>query len=346
MGPGATGTKLLGILVFGAWVARALVIDRRFRIILPVQGWFAIVFVVPGDPATAIAGKDQTPEKLAVIRHNLGLDRPIYVQYGLFVGRLLQGDLGESFRYNRPVREMIREAAPNTVQLAVAAVLIELLGIPLGVYSALRQFTFWDTALTTSALIVWGIPVFVLGLFMQWFFGLKLGWFPISGSGGETILWVIPADLTNLSYLVLPAVTLGIIEIAYISYMQRASMLEVIRSDYVRTARAKGLHERSVVFKHSLKNAVIPVMTIAGIDLGALMGGAILTETVFSRFGIGLMIYDAINSRDLPVVARWWVDLQGPRHQLALAEMGAESGNLRAAWDWSVARELKSNRLT
>jgi peptide/nickel transport system permease protein len=189
------------------------------------------------------------------------------------------------------------------VQLAVAAVLIELLGIPLGIYSALRQFTFWDTALTTSALIIWGIPVFVLGLFMQYVFGLRLGWLPVAGSGGETILYFIPADWTNLSYLILPAITLGIIEVAYISYMQRASMLEVIRTDYVRTARAKGLSERSVVLKHSLKNAMIPVLTIAGIDLGALMGGAILTETVFSRFGLGLMIYTAINARDLPVVA-------------------------------------------
>jgi ABC-type dipeptide/oligopeptide/nickel transport system permease component len=225
------------------------------------------------------------------------------VQYTQFVGRLVRGDLGESYQFNRPVMQMIKEALPNTAQLAIAAVLIELLGIPLGIYSALRQFTFWDTALTASALIIWGIPVFVLGLFMQWFFGLKLNLFPIAGGGGETVLWVIPADYLNLSCLVLPAVTLGLIEVAYISYMQRASMLEVIRSDYVRTARAKGLPERTVVLKHGLKNAVIPVMTIAGIDLGALMGGAILTETVFSRPGIGLMIYTAIGSLDLPVVA-------------------------------------------
>jgi peptide/nickel transport system permease protein len=283
------------------------IVRRLFQLVIVLIGvtilTFAILFLVPGDPATVLAGKDVTPEKLAVIRHNLGLDKPIYVQYGLFMGRLLRGDLGDSYQQQRPVTQMIREALPNTVQLAMAAVLIELLGIPLGIYSALRQFTFWDTALTTSALIIWGIPVFVLGLFMQWFFGLKLGLFPIAGSSGGTLLGVIPTDWTNLSYLILPAVTLGIIEIAYISYMQRASMLEVIRSDYVRTARAKGLSERSVVYKHSLKNALIPVMTIAGIDLGALMGGAILTETVFSRFGIGLMIYNAINARDLPVVA-------------------------------------------
>jgi peptide/nickel transport system permease protein len=202
---------------------------------------------------------------------------------------------------------MIREYAPNTIQLALAAVLIELLGIPLGIYSALRQYSFWDTALTTTALIIWGIPVFVLGVFMQWFFGLKLQqWtgldiFPLTG-GGENVLGIIPANWESLSTLILPAVTLGLIEVAYISYMQRASMLEVIRSDYIRTARAKGLNERKVVTKHAFKNAVIPVMTIAGIDLGALMGGAILTETVFSRPGIGLMIYQAIGARDFPVV--------------------------------------------
>ena len=283
------------------------IVRRLFQLVIVLIGvtilTFGILFLVPGDPATVLAGKDQTPEKLANIRRSLGLDKPIYVQYGLFVERLLHGDLGVSYQRQRPVTEMIRESLPNTVQLAVAAVLIELLGIPLGIYSALRQFTFWDTALTTSALIIWGIPVFVLGLFMQYVFGLRLGWLPVAGSGGETVLYIIPADWTNLSYLIMPAIALGLIEVAYISYMQRASMLEVIRSDYVRTARAKGLPERSVVLKHSLKNAMIPVLTIAGIDLGALMGGAILTETVFSRFGLGLMIYNAINARDLPVVA-------------------------------------------
>jgi peptide/nickel transport system permease protein len=206
------------------------------------------------------------------------------------------------------VADMIKENAPNTIQLALAAVLIELLGIPLGIYSALRQYSFWDTTLTTAALVIWGIPVFVLGVFMQWFFGLKLDqWFgidifPLTGAG-ENVLWIIPASWESLMTLVLPAVTLGLIEVAYISYMQRASMLEVIRSDYIRTARAKGLAERQVVGKHAFKNAVIPVMTIAGIDLGALMGGAILTETVFARPGIGLMIYQAIGARDAPVIA-------------------------------------------
>jgi peptide/nickel transport system permease protein len=282
------------------------ILKRLFQLIIVLIGvsiiTFVILFVVPGDAVSAHAPKGATPQVLAMIRHNLGLDRPIYVQYGKFVWSLLHGNLGNSFQFNRPVTDMIREALPNTMQLAIAAVLIELLGIPLGVYSALRQFTFRDAAMTTTALVIWGVPVFVMGLFLQEVFGLWLNVLPITGAGGTTILGIIPGDLQNLEALVLPAFTLGILEVAYISYMQRAAMLEVIRSDYVRTARAKGLSERKVVLKHGLKNAMIPVVTVAGLDLGALMGGAILTETVFSRPGLGLMIYTAIGSRDLPVV--------------------------------------------
>ena len=284
----------------------AYIVRRLFQLVIVLIGvtiiTFLIMFAIPGDPAQQLAGKNATPERIAVIRAQLGLDKSIPVQYYKFVGRLVRGDLGESYRLQQPVMQMIRENAPNTIQLALAAVLIELLGIPLGIYSALRQYTFWDTTLTTAALIIWGIPVFVLALFMQWFFGLKLDLLPLTGAG-DNVLWVFPANWTSFGSLILPAVTLGMIEVAYISYMQRASMLEVIRSDYIRTARAKGLSERKVITKHAFKNAVIPVMTIAGIDLGALMGGAILTETVFARPGIGLMIYQAIGARDLPVVA-------------------------------------------
>ena len=262
---------------------------------------FIIMFAVPGNPAQLLAGKYATPERIAVISHHLGLDKPIYVQYGRFVDRLLHGDLGTSYQFGRPVADMIRENAPFTAQLALAAVLIELLGIPLGIYSALRQYSFWDTALTTIALVIWGIPVFVLGLMMLWFFSHYFNWPPTADL--QSFLFFFPGSWTSFQELILPAATLGLVEVAYISYMQRAAMLEVIRSDYVRTARAKGLSERQVVLKHGLKNAVIPVMTIAGIDLGALMGGAIITEAVFSRPGIGLMMYQAIGARDLPVVA-------------------------------------------
>ena len=282
------------------------IIRRLFQLVIVLVGVTFITFLmlklVPGDPARALAGKNAPPARIEYVRHERGLDRSFVVQYYKYVGALAHGDLGTSLYTGRDVAEMIWEAAPVTIQLAVAAVLIELLGIPLGVFSALRQYSFWDTTLTTAALIMWGIPVFVLGYFAMFVFGLKLDWLPIGGVGG-TVLWIIPSSWTSFTYLILPALTLGIIEVAYISYMQRAAMLEVIRSDYIRTARAKGLSERKVIWGHGFKNAVIPVMTIAGIDLGALMGGAILTETVFARPGIGLMIYQAIGARDLPVVA-------------------------------------------
>jgi len=284
----------------------AYIIRRLLQLVLVLFGVTLITFgmlkLVPGDPAVALAGKGASPEKIAFVRHERGLDRPFYVQYYKYVERLLHGDLGESLYTSRPVAEMIRDAAPVTIQLAVAAVLIELLGIPLGVYSALRQYSFWDTALTTAALILWGIPVFVLGYFAMYIFGLKLDWLPIGGVG-PTVLGIIPSTWESWQTLILPALTLGLIEVAYISYMQRASMLEVSRSDFIRTARAKGLSERKVIWGHGFKNAVIPVMTIAGIDLGALIGGAIITETVFNRPGIGMMIYQAINQRDTAIIA-------------------------------------------
>ena len=282
------------------------IIRRLLQLVLVLFGVTLITFsmlkLVPGDPAVALAGKGATNERIAFVRHQRGLDRPFYVQYYKYVGRLVHGDLGSSLYSGRPVRALIREAAPVTIQLAIAAVLIELLGIPLGVYSALRQYSVWDTALTTGALILWGIPVFVLGYFAMYIFGLKLDLLPIGGVG-PMILWVIPDGWESFKTLILPALTLGLIEVAYISYMQRASMLEVIRSDFIRTARAKGLSERQVIWGHGFKNAVIPVMTIAGIDLGALIGGAIITETVFNRPGIGQMIYLAISERDIAVIA-------------------------------------------
>jgi len=283
------------------------IVRRLFQLVLVLIGvtifTFIILFLVPGNPALLQAGRNPTPERIAYISHSLGIDKPIYVQYVRFVDRLVHGNLGTSFATQRPVRSMIAQNVGNTAQLAIAAVLIELLGIPLGIFSALHQYTFWDTALTTTFLIIWGIPVFVLGLFVLWFFTLKVPLGLPTSPSGHNFLLIFPTSVTSLEALILPAITLGILEVAYISYMQRASMLEVIRSDYIRTARAKGLPERRVVLRHGFKNAVIPVMTIAGIDLGALLGGAIITETVFNRPGLGLMIYQAIGARDLPVVA-------------------------------------------
>lgn len=207
------------------------VIRRLIQMVIVLLGvsviTFIILFAIPGDPAVMVAGKNATPEKIADVRANLGLDQPLPVQYVRYLGRLLHGDLGQSYYLQQSVTELIRINAPYTIQLAVAAILIELLGIPLGIYSALRQYTFWDGALTTAALIVWGIPVFVMGLFMQWFFGLKLNLLPLVGAG-ENTLWVFPATGDSVASLILPAVTLGLIEVAYISYMQRASRKSVV----------------------------------------------------------------------------------------------------------------------
>jgi len=284
----------------------AYTVRRLFQLVIVLFGvtllTFGILKLVPGDPAFFLAGKHPPPSRIEFIRHQRGLDRPFYVQYERYIEALARGDLGQSLYTGRDVSAMIREAAPITIQLAVAAMLIELLGIPLGVYSALRQYSFWDTTLTTGALILWGIPVFVLGYFAMYIFGLKLNWLPIGGAG-PMVLGIIPSSWESLTTLILPALTVGLIEVAYISYMQRASMLEVIRSDFIRTARAKGLSERQVIWGHGFKNAVIPVMTIAGIDLGTLIGGAVITEAVFNRPGIGLMTLEAALRRDISVLA-------------------------------------------
>lgn len=283
------------------------IIRRLFQLVLVLIGvsiiTFIIMFVVPGDPARQLAGKAPTPQRLALIRHELGLDRPVYVQYTKFVGRLVRGDLGESVATGQDVRTMLFSAIPNTLQLAVAAVLIELLGIPLGIYSALRQYTFWDTALTTTFLLIWGIPVFVLGLFVQWFFGIAIPVnFPTVASGSSNFLWIFPTSMQNLQALILPALTLGVIEVAYISYMQRASMLEVIRTDYVRTARAKGLAETTVMFGHVLKNGMIPILTGAVVVIPTLFMGALIMESFFGIPGLGSYTIDAIQAQDFSIV--------------------------------------------
>ena len=258
--------------------------------------------LVPGGAATYLAGKGASETRIEFVRHQRGLDRPYYVQYVKYVERLLHGDLGESLYNGRAIGQMIWEAAPVTLQLAFAAVLIELFGIPLGVYSALRQYSFWGATLSTLALIFWAIPAFVLGYLALFIFGFKLGLIPI-GVVGPTVLGILPSGWESLKTLILPALTLGLIGVAYISFMQRAAMLEVSRSDFISTARAKGLRERRVVWVHGLRNAVIPVMTIIGIDLGTLIGGTFIVEIVFNRPGIGRLVYGAIADRDPAVIA-------------------------------------------
>jgi peptide/nickel transport system permease protein len=281
-------------------------IRRLYQLVIVMLGITLITFgmlkATPGDPATYLAGKHATPQRIALIRHQRGLDRPFYVQYLKYVDAALHGDFGDSLYMEQSVGEMMRRAAPVTIQLAVAALLIALLGIPLGVYSAVRQYSVWDMASSTLALVFWGVPVFVLGPLLLYVFGFRLGWLPFGGVG-KMVLGIVPDGWQSLRTLILPALTLGIGQIAFISYMQRASMLEVSRSDFMRTARGKGLSEHRVVWGHGFKNAVIPVMTIIGIDLGTLIGGAFIIEMIFNRPGIGMMLLDATGGRDPAVIA-------------------------------------------
>lgn len=251
---------------------------------------FMLLYLVPGDPARMIAGKNATPEMLKAIRHELGLDQPWYKQYLNYMWKLLHFDFGNSYRFKRPVIEILMDAAPKTAQLALLAVLIEaILGIIAGIISAVKKYSFTDSLIIVTALAASAIPIYWLGMLLQYWFGLKLKLLPISGYG-------TPA------HLVLPAIALATSSTALVTLMTRSSFLEVSSMDFVTTAYAKGLPKWRVIFVHILRNALIPVITVIGLDLASLMGGAVLTETVFAWPGIGRTIYQAILMRDAPVV--------------------------------------------
>ena len=271
-------------------------IGNRLLVTIPVVlGVSAIVFLmlhlIPGDPVMVMLG--DTPvsqEQMESLREELGLNDPVIVQYGRFMWNAVHGDLGRSIRTNRPVVEEIGERLPSTVQLAIAAVLLAvLIGVSMGVTAALFRNTWIDTLCTALALTGVSLPVFWLGLMLIFLFALRLGWFPATGQGG-------------LKRLVLPAVTLGWMSAGVISRLTRSSMLEVIRAEYIVSARAKGLVERVVLLRHALPNAMIPVMTVVGLQFGNLLAGTVITETVFARQGIGRLIVEGILQKDFPVV--------------------------------------------
>jgi len=268
---------------------------RRILIAVPtLLGVVLLVFLMvrlaPGDPAILLAGEFATPETLEAIRTRYGLDRPLPEQFALYLGALLQGDLGESARSRRPVLAELKTYFPNTVVLATAAILVALAtGIPLGILAALRQGSWLDLGVMVLALLGVSMPVFWFGLLAILIFSVELGWFPVAGKG-------------TLAHLVLPAVTLGINATALLARMTRGTLVEVLSQDYIRTARAKGLAERVVIFKHALRNALIPVVTVAGLEFGSLLAGAVITETIFAWPGLGQLLVGSILSRDYPVV--------------------------------------------
>ncbi|MGI5939355.1 MAG: ABC transporter permease [Thermoleophilia bacterium] len=257
--------------------------------------------LVPGDPVRMLAGERAiTPEIRAAVTAKYDLDKPIYVQYYRYMSGLLRGDLGESYQLKRPVETILMEKFPNTLKLAAAAICIEaLLGLGAGILSAVKRFSFWDMLVTLSTSILVSLPVFWLGMLLQLMFGVKfkewgLPYLPVSGIFGTGFSgWV---------YFILPALTLASVSTAYAARITRSQLLEVMRQDYIRTAAAKGLALGQIIRRHALKNAMIPVITFLGLDLGAMVGGTILTETVFNWPGVGLAMYKAINLRDWPIV--------------------------------------------
>lgn len=278
-------------------------IIRRLLLAIPVLLGvsflvFASVRLVPGDPAMAIAGELATPELVARVREEMGLDRPLLVQYVIYLERVLQGDLGHSVRSGLPVAAEIANRLPKTLQLAVLSLLFaSAIGIPLGVLSATRANTWVDSLSMALALVGVSMPIFWLGLMLMIFFSVLLPrWLELPGP-------VLPPTGTGTwKHLVMPVMALAATSMAIQARMTRACMLEVLRMDYVRTARAKGVAERWVIYRHALRNALIPIVTIIGLQFGTLLGGAVLTETVFAWPGLGRLLVDAIGYRDYPVI--------------------------------------------
>jgi ABC-type dipeptide/oligopeptide/nickel transport system permease component len=278
---------------------------RRLLGLIPVLlGISVVVFflmkLIPGDVAQALLGLTARPEDVANLREALGLNEPIYVQYLKWLGHVLRGDLGISLQQRTEVLPFVLERFQNTLILTAASTVISLaIGLPAGIVSATRQYSVYDRVSMLLALFANSMPAFWLGLMAILIFSLKLGWFPTGG------MWPMVGDHTPqvlLRHLAMPAITLGAASAAITARITRSSMLEVIRQDYVRTARAKGLGERAVLTRHTLKNALLPILTVVSLQFGFLLGGAVLTETVFNWPGVGLALYNAISFRDYPMV--------------------------------------------
>ena len=270
------------------YIARRLV--QTLLVLLGVTALSFGTMFLSGDPTMLMASETWNREQIEDFRQQMGFDRPWYVQYGDFVSRAVRGDFGTSLRQQQPTFTLIGQRLPATLQLASSAMAIALVfGLPLGVLAAVRRGSVWDNALMLFGLLGQSMPVFWLGLLLIMIFAVGLGWFPVAG-----------ADTPQ--HLILPATTLGLFSTAYIARMARSSMLEVLGRDFVRTARAKGLPSRNVVIRHALRNALIPLVTVIGLQFGALLGGAVITETIFAWPGVGRLTIQAIQTKDLPLV--------------------------------------------
>ena len=276
---------------------------RRILTTVPVMGVvavavFLLLHLTPGDPATVIAGDYAQPEDIARIRAQLGLDQPLYIQFFTWIGAVLSGDLGVSIFSNLPVTKLIGQRLEPTLALAVATIVFAVvIAVPLGVIAAWRAGTFTDRAIMVFSVLGFSVPVFVIGYAMMWGLSLKLGWFPVQGY--KPIAEGFGPFLRSIA---LPTIALGIIYIALIARITRASVLEVLTEDYIRTARAKGLDNRTLLIRHALKNAAVPIVTIIGIGIALLIGGVVVTESVFNIPGLGRLTIDSVLRRDYPVI--------------------------------------------
>lgn len=273
----------------GAYIRR-----RLLQSILVVWGVSVLVFfllrLAPGDPVSLLLSETASPEQMEAVREKWGLNEPIPVQYMVFLGRALQGDLGDSLFFQQPAIEVLLERMPATLQLSGVALLFSLtVAIPMGMMSALKRDTIWDYLGTGLAMVGQAIPPYWLGIMLILVFSVGLGWFPTSGRG-------------TFGHLILPAITLGSVLMALITRLVRSGMLDVLGEDFIRTARAKGLQEQHVIVRHALRNILIPLVTVVGLQLGALFGGAVITESIFAWPGVGRLALQAINARDYPMV--------------------------------------------
>ncbi|MCR8855488.1 nickel ABC transporter permease [Lysinibacillus fusiformis] len=272
-----------------------LFILKRLAQIIPVTlGVTLVVFLImqmiPGDPAIILAGEGASQETVNELRENLGLNKPLAIQYTDYIKNLLQGDMGHSLKNNQPVFEEITARLPITIELAFYSILITIvLGLIAGIISAIRPYSFIDVGLMIVALLGISLPSFWLGILLMYVFSVQLHWLPVAG-------W------DSAKHIILPAVTLGAGGAAIVARMTRSSMLEVVNQDYIRTAKAKGLKGYIIILKHALRNALIPVITVVGLQFGSLLGGTVLVESVFAVNGLGRMIVDAIRTRDIPIV--------------------------------------------
>jgi len=290
----------------------AFVISRILQaipVMLAVSLISFAMFAYVGDPVAIMLGQDFTEAQRDALVHDLGLDQPFWVQFAEFVGNAVQGQFGLSYRLSRPVAELIAERAPATLELAFCAAALSLvIGVPMGVYTGLYRHSWLSRAMLTVSLIGVSLPTFLIGILLILVFAMQLGWLPSFGRGDTVqIGWWSTGFLTwsGLKALILPSITLGLFQLTLIMRLVRAEMMEVLRSDYIKFARARGLPNRVVHFGHALKNTLVPVITIVGLQLGAIIAFAIVTETVFQWPGMGLLFIQSVGSADIPVMSAY-----------------------------------------